>query len=147
MDCKWDRRFLALSRLVAGWSKDESTKVGACLVDPQRRIVSVGFNGFAQGVQDSPERYANRDVKLRMIVHAEMNAIAFSGRDLRGCTLYTWPFMPCARCAALIVQHGIKRVVAPEASAELQERWSEDLALTRVMFEEAGVSLEIAADV
>lgn len=144
---KWDGRFLDLARLVAGWSRDPSTKVGACLVDPQRRIVSVGFNGFAQGVQDSPERYANRDVKLRMIVHAEMNAIAFAGRDLRGCALYTWPFMPCARCAALIVQHGIKRVVAPEASAELQERWSEDLALTRVMFEEAGVSLEIAADV
>lgn len=139
---KWDRRFLDLARLVAGWSKDR-TQVGAVIVDPQRRIVSVGYNGMAQGVKDNPERYENRDVKLRMIIHAEMNCITFAGHSLAGCTLYTWPFMPCARCAALIVQHGIKRVVAPQASAELQQRWAEDLALTQEMFEEAGVSLEI----
>lgn len=139
---KWDQRFLDLARLIASWSKDR-TQVGAVIVDPQRRIVSVGYNGMAQGVKDSPERYENRDVKLRMIIHAEMNAVAFAGRSLAGCTLYTWPFMPCARCAALIVQHGIKRVVAPPASAELQERWADDLELTREMFEEAGVRLEI----
>jgi deoxycytidylate deaminase len=51
--------------------------------------------------------------------------------------------MPCARCAAVVIQHGIKRVVAPVAPAALQERWAEDMRLARMMFSEAGVELEI----
>lgn len=143
MSDKWDQRFLALAEHISAWSKDESTRVGCVIVSPQRRIVSVGYNGLPQGVQDIPERYGNREMKYRMIVHAEQNAMAFATRDLKDCTLYTWPFMPCARCAALIVQHGIARVVAPKTPEKLQDRWREDLVLTAVMFQEAGVSLEI----
>jgi dCMP deaminase len=143
MNQKWDHRFLALAEHISQWSRDPSTRVGAVIVNEQRRIISVGYNGLAQGVKDSPERYENRELKLKLIVHAEMNALAFAQRDLTGCTLYAWPFMPCSRCASMVIQHGIKRVVAPEASSELQERWREDLALTQVMFEEVGIVLEI----
>ena len=66
---KWDLRFIELAKLVSTWSKDPSTQTGAVIVDPNRRVVSVGYNGFPIGVDDDPERYANRDLKYKMIVH------------------------------------------------------------------------------
>lgn len=143
---KWDGRMLALAREVAKWSKDGSTQVGAVIADDQRRIVSIGFNGFARGVDDSPGRYADRETKLRLVVHAELNAILFAARPLAGCTLYTVPFMPCSRCAAVVIQAGISRVVAPETPPGLAARWEEELRLARVQFEEAGVRLVIVGD-
>jgi dCMP deaminase len=143
MDNKWDLRFLNLAQHISEWSYDPSTKVGAVIVDKNKCIVSVGYNGFARGVQDHPERYADRELKYRMIVHGEMNAILTAGRDLHGCVLYTWPFASCARCAAMVIQSGIKRCVAPEIPEHLRERWAEDMALSSQMFEEAGVEVKI----
>lgn len=137
----WDRWFLGLAAYTATASKDPSTRVGAVVVDGKRRVVSVGYNGFARGVVDRPDRYADRATKLRFVVHAERNAILFAGRDLTGCTLYTHPFPPCAPCAAVVIQAGIVRVVAPRASAALAARWGADLEDSRSMFLEAGVEL------
>lgn len=138
---KWDLRFLRLARFVSEWSRDPSTAVGAAIVQPNKRIVSLGYNGFAQGVNDDPERYSDRELKYKLVVHAEVNAIHFANRDLAGCILYTWPFMPCARCAAQVIQVGITCVVAPEAPEDKRERWAEDMALSAMMFREAGVEL------
>src|SRR3990172_2103187 len=80
----WDSRFLRLAEFVAQWSKDPNTKVGAVIVDGTHRIVSLGFNGFPRGVDDD-ERLRNRELKLKLMVHAEMNAILFAGRALDGC--------------------------------------------------------------
>ena len=104
----WHKRFLTLAEHIAGWSKDPSTKVGAVIVDQQRRIVSTGYNGFPQGVVDNPQ--LPRERKLMRTLHAEANAILFAKRDLSGCTIYV-THHPCAHCAAMIIQAGIKRVV------------------------------------
>ncbi len=138
---KWDLRFLDLARFLAAWSKDPSTGAGACIVDADRRLVSMGYNGFAQGVKDDPERYADRETKYRMVLHAELNAILFARRDLAGCTLYTWPFQPCALCAAAVIQSGITLCVAPPMPAQLVDRWAADCSLARQMFAEVGVLL------
>jgi dCMP deaminase len=139
---KWDRRFIELARHVSGWSKDPSTKVGAVVIAPDRTIVSLGFNGFARGVGDLPERYEDRLTKYRMVVHAETNAILVADRvRLRDSTLYVWPFIPCAACAGTIIQSGVAEVVAPPAPLELADRWADDMVLTRVMFEEARLVL------
>lgn len=138
---KWDVRFLALAEHVAGWSKDPSTQTGAVVVDADRRVVSVGFNGLARGVDDDPARYADRDTKYKLIVHCERNAILFARRDLTGCTLYTWPFMSCSVCAGMVIQSGITRVVAPELAADKRERWAADMALAETQFREAGVTV------
>lgn len=140
---KWDQRFLNHTCEVASWSKDPSTKVGAVIVDNDLSIISEGFNGFARRVKDLPERYSNRDLKYTMIVHAEINAIIFARRDLRGCTLYTWPFMPCSSCAAIIINTGISRCVAPPVPDHLRDRWQENMEIARMQFEEAGVVLDI----
>lgn len=135
---KWDRRFLELAEHISCWSKDPSTKVGAVITDQKNRVVSVGYNGLPMGVEDTDERLNNRDLKYKMIVHGERNAMLFAGRPLDDCTLFTWPFMPCSVCASMVIQAGITRVVAPFSE---NPRWVEDFKLTEQLFVEAGVNL------
>lgn len=130
----WSERFLALAQLVASWSKDPSTKVGAVVVDSQNRVVSVGFNGFPRRVADD-ERLLDRVQKYELIVHAEISAVLFAGRPVEGCTIYTWPLPPCSRCAAVLIQAGIRKVVSPPAP----ERWRESCAAGRRILVEAGI--------
>ena len=139
----WHERFLSLAEHIAGWSKDPSTKVGAVIVDADRRIISTGYNGFPRGVEDWPSRLDNRDVKYEMIVHGEINAILFANQSIYGCTLYTWPFMPCSRCAAIVIQSGIRTVVAPYND---NPRWKDSFELTEQMFREAGVRLIVTGE-
>jgi len=138
---KWDERFLELAKLVGSWSKDPSTQVGAVIVDDNKRIVSIGFNGFPQGVEDSEERLFDRDKKYDIIVHAEANALMFANKSVEECTLYIWPFQPCSRCAGLIIQSGIKRVVSVINS---DERWKKNFILSRQLFNEAGIIIQLA---
>ena len=133
----WDTRFLELSEHISSWSKDPSTKVGAIIVDQNRRIISTGYNGMPRGIMDSFDRYSNRDIKYEMIIHAEANAILFAKQDLHGMTIYTTPFQPCSRCASLIIQSGIQKVVS--YSSEENSRWKDNFALAKQLFEEAEV--------
>lgn len=134
---KWDSRFLALAGLVAGWSKDPSTQVGAVIVDADKRIVSTGFNGFARGVNDAP---AEREVKLLRTIHAEENALLFARRDVTGMTIYvTRP--PCARCAAKIIQSGVARVVFTLPPVDFVERWALEMKEAQAMFDEVGITV------
>lgn len=137
---RWDQRFLQLARFIAQWSKDPSTKVGCVIVDDMKRIVSTGFNGLASGVEDTIERLENRDIKYKMVVHAERNAIIDAKRNLAGMTAYVWPIMPCSECAAMIIQAGLAKVIAPSTDNQrLIESCRFDL--TEQMFEEAGITL------
>src|SRR5215211_7971600 len=99
---KWDQRFLEMAYLVGGWSKDPSTKTGAVIVDTQKRVVSVGYNGFPAPVADDARLHC-RELTYEIIVHAEVNALIFAQRTVVGCTLYTSPFMSCSRCAAMMI--------------------------------------------
>lgn len=137
----WDKWFLGLAEYISTASKDPSTKTGAVIVDKNRRIVSVGYNGFPRKIKDDPSKLNNRDLKYKMIVHCERNALLFANRDLEGCTLYTWPFHSCSVCGAMVIQSGITRCVAPKTPPELQERWGEDLKLSLDNFSEAGVEV------
>lgn len=135
---KWDDRFLSLAETIGAWSKDPSTKVGAVIVDSEHIVVSVGYNGFPKGFADLEERYNDREFKYAHVVHAERNALIHAQRSVKGCTVYTTPFMPCIQCAVLLVQAGIKRVVS---KAVINERWAKDFKLTEELFKETGVTL------
>jgi dCMP deaminase len=143
---KWDTRLRVLARHIAAWSKDPSTQVGAVIADTRHRVVSVGYNGFPAGVDDDDTRLQDRATRLLYTVHAETNAILFAQRDLAGCTLYTWPFMPCARCAALIIQSGLSAVVAPTTPPALAVRWDLEVTAAEKMLREAGVTLDLYAE-
>lgn len=134
---KWDQRFLELAQLVSTWSKDPSTKVGAVIAD-DRKIISVGYNGFPEGVLDTAERYYDRETKYKYMVHAERNALLFANTSVKGMTLYTYPFMPCSECAGMVIQAGIKRVAT---LINKNERWKRSFKITQRMFGEAGVRL------
>jgi len=113
MNRHWDEQFMAQARLQATWSKDPSSKCGAVIVDDYKAVIGQGFNGFARGLDDSPELYDDKEAKLETVIHSEENAIILSTGSLRGATMYVMG-MPCARCAARIIQAGIKKVVIPD---------------------------------
>lgn len=144
---KWDRRFLELARLVATWSKDPSTKVGAVIVNPERVPIGLGYNGFPRGVDDLPARYADRPTKYGLIVHSEANAILNASARVQGCTLYTTKF-PCSSCTKLIVQSGIDRVVYPpiDKADPGYQRWAEDAKYSFTMLNEAAILLAELSD-
>ncbi|PLX59746.1 deoxycytidylate deaminase [Sedimenticola selenatireducens] len=137
MSVKWDTRFLGLAAHISAWSKDPSSQGGAVITDGNR-IVSVGYNGFAAGVEDRTERLTDRNCKLNLTIHAEENAMIFAKRDLTGCTVYvTHP--PCPRCASKLIQEEVGRIVCIAPSEDFLSRWADDLKLSQEMYQEAGV--------
>ena len=134
---KWDRRYLALARLVASWSKDPSTQVGAVLVSPDNHVISVGYNGFPAGMDDAPERYNNRSEKYSRIIHAEMNALLCAPVGLHRSTLYT-SLPPCDRCTVMLLQAGVHRFVSASVPIDAQDRWQETITRSRQFVDECG---------
>ena len=134
----WDKRFLNLADHVAQWSKDPRTKVGAVIVDEKKRVLSVGYNGFPRGVDDSEDRYQDRPTKHLFVAHAERNALDNAPLMVEGCTIYV-PLLPCNECAKSIIQKGISRVVAYKPNREDNFNWD----ITLKMFEEADISVEL----
>lgn len=142
----WDKRFLALAEHVAQWSKDPSTKVGAVLVNDEKIVLGMGYNGFARGVEDTDERLENRDLKYKLVVHAEVNAILAAGKEANGASLYVWPSFSipciCHDCCKTAIQAGVKEVIGLNPSPEYAERakrWQESIDLSRAMCEEVGL--------
>lgn len=130
----WIEHHMELARLIASRSKDPSEKTGAVIHDLQRRLLGSGYNGFPRGIIDTPERYANKELKKKLIVHAEANAILNSHASLRSATMVATKF-PCPECAKLIVQSGIRTVISPAPHVNK----SEDAEFTRLMFVEGRV--------
>lgn len=137
----WDRWFIGLAKYVASASKDPSTQTGAVIVRPNRSVASMGFNGFPQGMRDDDGLYADRSVKYSRIVHCEINALIFASESVRGYTLYTWPFLSCDRCAVVMIQAGITRLVAPPTPIEKRAAWQEAFDRTTAYCKEAGVAV------
>lgn len=132
----WHQRFLDLCEHVATWSKDPSTKLGSVIVDDQKRVISMGYNGFPRGVLDSKDRYDDRPTKYLFVAHAERNALDNAPMMVDNCTLYV-TLEPCVECAKSIIQRGIKRVITYRPIREDTFNWS----ISRQMFKESGVEL------
>lgn len=113
----WDEYFMGVAKLSALRSKDPNTKVGACIVSEDNRILSIGYNGAPNGFEDKyfpwDREGSNLETKYFYVCHAEMNAILnFRGskKDLENAKIYVDLF-PCNECAKLIIQSGIKKVI------------------------------------
>ena len=141
----WDIYFIKMAVFVSTKSKDPSTKHGCVIVGPNNEVRSTGYNGFPRGIDDSEERYNNREEKYKLVEHSEKNAIynaARNGISLEGCTLYVTGW-PCNDCARAIIQSGISRVVMKDASEEFNERWKESINYTKLMFNECNLEYYI----
>ena len=138
----WDDYFMAVAQLSALRSKDPSTQVGACIVNKNKRIIGIGYNGFPSGCSDDELPWSREgdflQTKYPFVCHAEMNAITNSSNkpDLEGASMYVSLF-PCNECAKLIVQVGIKEVVY------LSDKYRDQdiFVAARRIFEMAGVKL------
>lgn len=111
----WDEYFMGIAMLSAMRSKDPNTKVGACIVDDNHKVVSIGYNGMPTGCDETKlswNKGEGLDSKYLYVCHAEFNAIlnTRNGAVLRGCTLYVTLF-PCNECTKAIIQTGIKELV------------------------------------
>jgi dCMP deaminase len=111
----WDEYFMGIAVLSSLRSKDPSTKVGACIVDKEHKVVSIGYNGMPRGIEEENlpwERGEGLESKYLYVCHAEFNAIlnTRNGATLQGCSLYVTLF-PCNECAKAIIQTGIKEIV------------------------------------
>ena len=135
---KWDMRFLNLAKHISLWSKDPSTKCGAVIVDNDNRVISTGYNGFPTGIDDTDERYNNREIKYGYVVHADMNSILFSHTSLEDLTIYTYPLPPCSRCTVHVIQSKLGRIVSAIPGEDILSRWGEDLIEANKLLEEAG---------
>jgi dCMP deaminase len=138
---KWDKRYLELAEQVSTWSKDPSRKIGAVAVGSKGQVLAQGFNGFPRGVLDNSDRYENREIKYKYVVHAEMNCIynaTYNGVSLDGATMYVHGLPVCSECAKGIIQVGIARIVMPKQ--DVPDTWYESWKLSMAMFEEAGVA-------
>ena len=138
----WDEYFMGIAMLSAERSKDNNTQVGACIVNRENKIVSVGYNGMPTGCSDDEmpwERSAESplDTKYPFVCHAELNAILNCNiGNLSGCTLYVTLF-PCNECAKAIIQCGISEVIY----CENKYAGTDGVKASTKMFEMAGVKM------
>lgn len=110
----WDEYFMGIALLSAMRSKDPNTQVGACIVNEDKRIVGVGYNGFPRGCEDEDFPWEREgdflETKYPYVSHAELNAILNSTVSLKHCSIYVALF-PCHECAKAIIQSGIEEIV------------------------------------
>lgn len=143
---KWHMRFMAMAEMIATWSKDPSSKIGCVVVNDERRILATGYNGFPKGIDDTEVRLNTRELKHKLVVHAEMNALMnalYSGVSLKGSTMYVHGLPICPDCAKCVIQAGIKEIVIPTDKTdrvEWQKVWEEH---SLPMFSESGVQVTI----
>ena len=121
-DISWDEYFMGIAYLSSLRSKDPNTKVGACIVDSDHKVVSIGYNGMPRGLDEeklSWNKNDGLDNKYLYVCHAEFNAIlnTRNGSALKDCTLYVTLF-PCNECSKAITQSGIKELVYAENKYE-----------------------------
>ncbi|CAB4141210.1 ComEB Deoxycytidylate deaminase [uncultured Caudovirales phage] len=141
----WNEYFMEVALLTSKRSKDPSTKVGACIVDLENRIVSTGYNGFPKLLPKynndlvlpwNKESNNVLETKYPYVIHAESNAILNAYRSVRNCTIYVTLF-PCAECSKLIIQSGISTVVYLNTTDT--DRYKDSFTASKTMFELSGV--------
>ncbi len=139
----WDEYFMGIAILSAKRSKDPSTQVGACIVNSDKRILSMGYNGMPRCCSDDEfpwDKSGNPlESKYLYVCHAELNAILNCDRgNVRGCICYTTLF-PCNECAKAIIQSGIAEVVY------MEDKYadSDSVIASKKMFDTAGVKYRL----
>ncbi len=143
---KWNKRFMDVADLVATWSKDTSSKIGAVVVGEDKEIRATGYNGIVRGVDDDTPERMERPIKYDFFEHAERNAVynaCLTGTSLKGCTIYVTT-MPCPDCARAIIQSGIKCVITRKVIIDENTpkgTWRDKLIFSEQMFNEAGIEV------
>ena len=149
----WDEYFMGVAKLSGMRSKDPNTQVGACIVSPDNKILSMGYNGFPIGCSDDEFPWSRDgeglDSKYLYSTHSELNAILnYRGGSLDGAILYVSLF-PCNECAKAIIQSGIKEIIydsdkyADTVSTQASKRMLTAAGVKFRKYQSAGRTIEI----
>lgn len=110
----WDEYFMGLAILSSERSKDPSTRVGACIVNKDNKILSIGYNGAPIGFDDDIMPWGREgdylDTKYPYVCHSELNAVLNCSASVKDAIMYVTLF-PCSECTKIIIQSGIKEVI------------------------------------
>jgi dCMP deaminase len=142
----WDEYFSKIVEVVGGRATCDRGRSG-CVIVKEKRLLCTGYVGSPAGTNHCDEighemhtvRHEDGSETQHCIrtAHAEQNAIANAARfgvPLEGSTLYCH-MTPCYACAKMIINAGVKRVVANKdyhAGARSKE-----------IFAEAGIIYEL----
>jgi len=109
----WNEYALKLAEVAALRSEDPYVQVGACILDKDNRVLSLGYNGLAPGTNVDPTFWEDRDGRRPYMLHAEVNALSLVKRN-EGAAILACNLLPCTSCAQMIAAYGIKTVVYKE---------------------------------
>lgn len=144
---KWVDYYREIAHVVKTKSKDNSTQIGCVIVGPGNEIISTGYNSFPRGIDDDIDERQERPEKYFWMEHAERNAIynaARIGVSTMNSTMYMTCAISCADCARAIINSGIKKVYFEKEMVVTNiSKWRESADRALMMFEEAGVDIEI----
>ncbi len=142
----WDEYFLSIKAVVAGRATCDRGRSG-CLIVRDKRIIATGYVGSPIGAPHCDDvghefqnvTHADGSVSKHCVrtIHAEMNAVAQAARigiALEGASLYC-KMTPCYTCAKMIVNAGIKRVVARKDYHAGEQ--------SKALFKQSGLQFEI----
>lgn len=132
----WEEYFMLMADLVSTRSKDPNTHHGCVIVDANHRVISTGYNGCIQHIDDT-EIPQTRPEKYHYYVHSEQNAIIFAKQDLTGCYCFVTG-APCSTCGKMLLQAGISRIYYGKRTFK---NWEEDFQAVKKMCQLKNVPL------
>lgn len=149
----WDEYFMGIALLSGERSKDPNSQVGACIVSPDNKILSIGYNGFPIGCSDDEIPWDREgdfvDTKYPYVCHSELNAILnYTGSTLKQSRIYVTLF-PCNECAKAIIQYGIKEVIymsdkyKDTDSVKVSKKMLDMAGVKYTQYKSKGVKLEL----
>jgi dCMP deaminase len=116
----WDETFMSLALLISGRTACKFHAAGTVIVDKNKRIISLGYNGPTEGdihcidvgcakIDGNPK---TKKLERCRGAHAEINAIinAQGATRLRGATVFN-ALLPCYDCMKAFNNAGIKEIV------------------------------------
>lgn len=104
---------IATANLWSNRSEDIYRKVGACVLNEEGRVLSVGYNGLTPKLNKDESFWSDRDKRRNYIIHAEVNALSLVKKQ-DAPHLIASTLLPCSACAINIACYGIKVVVYSE---------------------------------
>ena len=149
----WDEYFMGIALLSGERSKDPNSQVGACIVSPDNKILSIGYNGFQIGCSDDEIPWDREgdfaNTKYPYVCHSELNAILnYTGSTLKQSRIYVTLF-PCNECAKAIIQSGIKEVIymsdkyKDTDSVKVSKKMLDMAGVKYTQYKSKGVKLEL----
>lgn len=101
---------VSTARIWSSRSEDFYQKVGACILNEEGRVLSVGYNGLTKKLNKDKSFWEDRDQRRSYVIHAEMNALSLIKKQ-DDPYLIAVTLLPCYHCALNISCYGIKNVV------------------------------------